>query len=89
MTELVEGTHDYSETFLSEDATRFEKAAIIKDILSTSRTEAKGIVFPDDDENKFTKSLAERGKEQRRLKILSEQKGKTIPEDNLLYKQQE
>ena len=89
MTELVEGTHDYSETFLSEDATRFEKAAIIKDILSTSRAEAKGIVFPDDDENKFTKSLAERGKEQRRLKILSEQKGKTIPEDNLLYQTEE
>ena len=89
MTELVEGDHDYSETFLSEDTTRMEKAAIIKDILSSSRTDARGTVFSefdeDGNENELYKSLMERGKKQRQIKILTEQKGKRLPEDNLLY----
>ena len=93
MTELVDGDHDYSETFLSEDTTRMERAAIIKDLLSSSRTDAKGIVFAEEDadgnEKELYKSLMERGAKQRQLKILDAQKGQVLPEDNLIYATEE
>ena len=93
MTDLVEGDGDYSEVFLSEDSTRFEKAAIIKKLLSDSRNTAKGTLFSefteDGEENELYKSLMERGKKNRQLKILTEQKGKTLPDDNLIYNLEE
>ena len=93
MTQLVEGDHDYSEAYHDENTTRMERAAIIKDLLSSSRTSAKGIVFSkfneDGRENELYKSLMERGQKVKQVKILSEQKGQVLPEDNLLYQTQE
>ena len=91
MTELVEGAHDYSEAYHDKNTTRMERAAIIKDLLSSSRTSAKGIVFAAEDEdgneNELYKSLMERGQKVKQVKILSHHKGQVLPEDNLLYKQ--
>ena len=47
MTLLINGEHDYSESFLMEGTEQLVKSAIIKSILADARSEAKGELTSD------------------------------------------
>ena len=97
MTLLINGEHDYSESFLMEGTEQLVKSAIIKSILADARSEAKGELTSEfrinekgeEVENEWLAQIIEQGKEQKQIKILTEQRGKTLIDDNLNYYNQE
>ena len=97
MTLLVNGEHNYSESFLMEGTEQLVKSAIIKSILAEARSEAKGELTSEfrinekgeEVENEWLAQIIEQGKEQKQIKILTEQRGKTLIDDNLNYYNQE
>ena len=93
MTKLANGDSDYSAVFDAASTTEIERKHIVKYLLSSSRSDARIELLRDKNEdgseNKWYQPIYERAQKQRSKKILTAQDGKALPEDNLIYEQEE
>lgn len=93
MTLLADGDSEYNEVFDADTTTEIERQHIVKYLLSQARSDAKFELLRDVDEsgveNKWYQPIYDRATNQRSKKILTAQGGKALPEDNLIYEQEE
>ena len=93
MTKIANGYSEYSALFDDASTTEIERKHIVKYLLSSSRSDARIELLRDKNEdgseNKWYQPIYERAQKQRSKKILTAQDGKALPEDNLIYEQEE